>query len=101
MSPLAPAGQLVDTLTPAKLRKDGLRLGLVAAASIVYALLYEQAVVDVILIALNGIGALVATIAVIVAAAAIRRHGRAAVPAVAVYGACLVGHLAALALLLR
>ena len=100
MAPLAPAGQLVDALGPAKLRKDGIRLGLLAALSIVYALLIEQAIVDVVLIALNGAGALVATLAAVVAATAIRRHGRPALLALGVYGACLAGHVAAVLLLL-
>ena len=101
MAPLAPAGQLSDALGPAKLRKDGVRLGLLAALSIVYALLFEQRVLDVLLIALNGIGALVAALAVVVAFTAIRRHGRAALLGLGVYGACLAGHVAAVLLLFR
>jgi hypothetical protein len=100
VAPLAPSGQLVDTFAPAKLRKDGLRLGLLAALSIVYALPFEQAVLDVVLIALNGIGAVVATLAAVVAATAIRRHGRPALLALGVYGACLAGLVAAVLLLL-
>jgi hypothetical protein len=96
-----PSGQLVDALTPRKLRRDGIRLGVVAVVSIVYSLLFEQRVLDVVLIAVNGFGALIATLALIVAAVAIRRHGRAALIAVAVYGACLAAHLAAIVLLLR
>ena len=38
MAPLVPSGQISDTLGPAKLRKDGGRLGLLSALSIVYAL---------------------------------------------------------------
>ena len=101
MAPLAPSGQLVDALSPSKLRKDGIRLGLLSVLSIVYALLFEQRIVDVLLIALNGIGALVAALAVIVAATAARRHGRAALLGLGVYGACLAGHVAAILLLLR
>ena len=70
MAPIAPSGQLIDSLASAKLRKDGLRLGLLAALSIVYALLFEQPILDVVLIAVNGIGALVATLATIVTATA-------------------------------
>jgi Na+/proline symporter len=94
-------GQLADALTPRKLRRDGIRLGLVAVLSILYALVFEQAVLDIVLVALNGFGVLVAALALIVAALAIRRHGRAAAIALAVYGACLAGHLAAIVLLLR
>ena len=76
----------------AKLRKDGVRLGQLSALSIVYALLFEQPILDVVLIALNGIGALVAALAAVVAFTAIRRQGRAALLALGVYGACLAGH---------
>jgi hypothetical protein len=100
MTSISPSGQLVDALTPAKLRKDGIRLGLFAVLSIVYALVLEQRVLDILLIALNGVGVLVSTLALIVACFALRRHGRAALTALAVYGACLVGHLAAIVLLL-
>ncbi len=44
MSPLSPSSQLVDALSPSKLRKDGIRLGLVAVLSIIYALVLEQPV---------------------------------------------------------
>jgi hypothetical protein len=100
MSPLSPSTQLVGAFAPAKLRKDGIRLGLVAGLSIVYALAFEQAVVDVLLIGLNAIGVLVTAVAAIVAVAAISRHGRVAGIALAVYGSCLLGHVAALVLLL-
>ena len=100
MAPLVPSGQISDTLGPAKLRKDGGRLGLLSALSIVYALLFEQPILDVVLIALNGIGVLVAALAAVVAFTAIRRQGRAALLALGVYGACLVGHVAAVLLLL-
>ena len=100
MAPLVPSGQISDTLGPAKLRKDGGRLGLLSALSIVYALLFEQPILDVVLIALNGIGVLVAALAVVVAFTAIRRHGRAALLALGVYGACLAGHVVAVLLLL-
>jgi hypothetical protein len=100
MAPIAPSMQLSDAFGPAKLRKDGVRLGLLSALSIVYALLFEQPILDVVLIALNGIAALVAALAVVVAFTAIRRQGRAAVLAFAVYGACLAGHVAAVLLLL-
>lgn len=94
-------GQVADALTPRKLRRDGIRLGLVSVLSILYALVFEQAVLDIVLVALNGFGVLVAALALIVAGFAIRRHGRAALIALAVYGACLAGHLAAILLLLR
>ena len=100
MAPLVPSGQISDTLGPAKLRKDGVRLGLLSALSIVYALLFEQPILDVVLIALNGIGVLVAALAAVVAFTAIRRQGRAALLALGVYGACLAGHVAAVLLLL-
>jgi hypothetical protein len=99
MNPIAPSGQLIDALTPAKLRKDGTRLGLVSVLSIGYALLFDQPVLNVLLIAVNGFGVLVATIAVVVAGTAIRRHGRAALIGLAVYGACLLGHIVAIVLL--
>lgn len=99
MNPLAPTGQLIGALTPEKLRKDGLRLSLVSVLSIVYALLFDQPVLNVLLIAVNGFGVLVATLALVVAGTAIRRHGRAALIALAVYGACLVGHVVAIVLL--
>jgi hypothetical protein len=98
---IAPSGQLVDALSPSKLRKDGIRLGLLSVLSIVYALLIEQRIVDVVLIGLNGIGALVAALAAVVAATSVRRHGRAALLGLGVYGACLAGHVAAVLLLLR
>ena len=100
MAPISLSGQLADVLGPAKLRKDGLRLGLLAALSIVYALLFEQRIVDVLLIGLNVIGALVAALAVVVAVSAIGRHGRAALLGLGVYGACLAGHVVAVLLLL-
>ena len=99
MNPISPASQIVGALTPAKLRKDGIRLGLVSVPSIVYALLFDHPILDVLLIAVNGFGVLVATVAFIVACTAIRRHGRALI-AFAVYGACLAGHVAAIVLLL-
>jgi hypothetical protein len=101
MAPIAPSGQLVDALSPSKLRKDGIRLGLLSVLSIVYALLFEQRILDIVLIGLNGIGALVAALAFVVAAIAVRRHGRAALLGLGVYGACLAGHVAAVLLLLR
>lgn len=100
MSPVSPSNQLVDALTPAKLRKDGIRLGLVSVLSIVYALLFDQPVLNVLLIAVNAFGVLVATLALIVACTAIRRSGRAALIALTVYGACLAGHVVAIVLLL-
>ena len=99
MNPVAPSGQLIDALTPAKLRKDGIRLGLVSVLSIGYALVFDQPILNVLLIAVNGFGLLVATIAVVVAGTAIRRHGRAALIGLAVYGACLMGHVVAIVLL--
>jgi len=99
MNPIAPSGQLIDTLTPAKLRKDGIRLGVLSVLSIGYALLFDQPVLNVLLIAVNGFGVLVATIAVVVAGTAIRRHGQAALIGLAVYGACLIGHVLAIVLL--
>lgn len=99
MNPIAPTGQLISALTPVKLRKDGVRLGLVSVLSIVYALLFDQPVLNVLLIALNGFGVLVATLALVVAATAIRRHGLTALIALAVYGACLLGHVVAIILL--
>ena len=100
MNPIAPAGQLISALTPAKLRKDGIRLALVSVLSIVYALLFDQPVLNVLLIAVNGFGVLVASLALVVAGTAIRRHGREALIALAVYGACLLGHVVAILLLL-
>lgn len=101
MSPLSPSSQLADALAPVKLRKDGIRLGLVALLSIAYTLVFEQRLVDVLLIAVNGFGVLVGALALIFALFAIRRHGRAALIALAVYGACTAGHVAAIVLLLR
>ena len=100
MSPLSPSSQLVDALSPSKLRKDGIRLGLVAVLSIIYALVLEQPVVDVLLIGLNGVGVLVGALALIVAIVAIRRQRRVALTAAVVYGACTAGHVAAIVLLL-
>ena len=100
MNPISPAGQLAGALAPAKLRKDGIRLGLIAGLSILYALVFEQRLLDVLLIVLNGFGVLVGTIALIVALVATRRQGRAALIALAVYGACTAGHVAAIVLLL-
>jgi hypothetical protein len=100
MSLLSPSSQLVDALSPSKLRKDGIRLGLVAGLSIIYALVLEQPVVDVLLIGLNGIGVLVGALALIVALVAMRRQKRVALIAAAVYGACTAGHIAAIVLLL-
>ena len=99
MSPIAPTGQLADALAPTKLRKDGIRLGLVGTFSIVYALLFDQRVLDVLLIGLNGFGVLIGALALIFAAVAIRQHGRAAVIALVVYGGCLLGHVVAIVLL--
>jgi hypothetical protein len=101
VSPLAPTNQLADALTPAKLRKDGIRLGLVAGLSILYAILFEQPVLDVLLIGVNGFGVLVGMLAVAYAAFSLRRHGRAAAIAMAVYGACTVAHVVAIIGLLR
>lgn len=101
MSPLSPSSQLADALAPVKLRKDGIRLGLVALLSIAYTLVFEQRLVDVLLIAVNGFGVLIGALALIFAFFAIRRHGRAALIALAVYGACTAGHVAAIVLLLR
>lgn len=101
MSPLTPSSQLADALAPPKLRKDGIRLGLVALLSVVYTLVFEQRLMDVLLVVLNGFGVLVGALALIFAFVAIRRHGRAAVIALAVYGACTAGHAAAIVLLLR
>lgn len=101
MSPLTPASQLAGALAPAKLRKDGIRLGLVAVLSLIYAIAFEQPVLDVLLIGLNGFGVLIGTLALAFAAFAVRRHGRAAVIALCVYGACTAAFLAAIVLLLR
>jgi hypothetical protein len=101
MSPIAPSSHLAAALAPTKLRKDGIRLGLIAVISIVYAIAFDQPVLDVLLIGLNGFGVLIGTLALVFAAFAVRQHGRAAVIAAAVYGACTVGHLAAIVLLLR
>jgi hypothetical protein len=90
---------LEGVLAPSKLRKDGIRLGVVGVASIVYALLFEQALVDVLLLAVNGFGVLVATIAIVVALSAARRHGRRALGAAAVYGGCLALHVLAIVLI--
>jgi len=100
MKSMSPSGQLVGALAPAKLRKDGIRLGLVGALSIISALVLEQQLLEVVLIALNGFGVVVGTLALVVACFALRRHGRAALLALAVYGACLAGHLTAIILLL-
>lgn len=100
VSPISPSSHMAGALAPAKVRRDGIRLGLVAVLSIVYALVLDQTVVDVLLIVLNGFGVLVAGLALVVSAATFRRHGRAALVALAVYGACLAGHVAALVLLL-
>ena len=100
MNPISPSSQLVDALAPAKLRKDGIRLGLVSVLSIAYALLFDHPVLNVLLIAVNGFGVLVAVLALVVACTAIRRHGRRAALALAVYGACLFGHVVAIVLLL-
>jgi hypothetical protein len=99
--PVSTSGQLADALTPQKLRRDGIRLGLLAIVSIVYSLVLEQPILDVLLIALNGLGMLVGTLAVVVSAFAVRRHSRPALIALAAYGACLAGHLTAIVLLLR
>jgi hypothetical protein len=101
MSPVATKSHLAGAFAPAKLRKDALRLGLVAAVSILYGVTLEQPVLDVLLIALNAFGAFVAVIAVVFAAFGVRRHGRSAAIALGVYGACAVAHLAAIILLLR
>ena len=60
----------------------------------------DLAVLDVLLIGLNGFGVVVSTLALVVAGTAIRRHRRTALIAVAVYGACLVGHVVAILVLL-
>ena len=101
MSSISPASQLATALAPKKLRKDGIRLGLIAAVTIIYALLFEQPVLDVLLIILNSLGVLIGTLALIFAMFAIRQHGRAALIALAVYGACTAGHFAAILLLLQ
>lgn len=101
MSPTAPTSHFAGALTPAKLRMDGVRLGLVALVSIIYAVAFEQPVVDVLLIGVNGFGVLVGMLALVVAAVGIRRHGRAAIIALAVYGTCTAAHLLAIVLLLR
>ena len=98
---ISSSSQLANALTPKKLRTDGIRLGLLAVLSIIYALLFDQRVLDILLIALNGFGALIGTLALIFALVASRRHGRAALLAAAVYGACTAGHIAAIVLLLR
>jgi hypothetical protein len=100
VSSRASTSHLAGALAPAKLRKDGIRLGLIAVLSILYAIAFEQPVVDVLLIGVNGFGVLIGTLAVAFAAFAIRRHGRAAALALAVYGACTAAHLAAIILLL-
>jgi hypothetical protein len=100
MSPISSSGQLIDALAPAKLRKDGIRLGVISILSIIYALVLEQPVLDVLLIALNAVGVLVGTLALIVALVAIRRQGRAALTAAVVYAACTAGHVTAILLLL-
>ena len=97
---IAPSGQLASALTPSKVRKDGIRLGAIAAVSIGYALMFEQRVLDVLLIGLNGVGVLIGGVALLFAAFAVRRHGRAAAVGLAVYGACTAAHVAAIVLLL-
>jgi hypothetical protein len=101
VSPISPSSQLATALAPRKLRKDGIRLGLIAAISIIYTLLFEQPVFDVLLIVVNSFGVLVGTLALIFACFAVRQYGRAALIALAVYGACTAGHVAAILLLLR
>jgi hypothetical protein len=101
VSPVAPTGLLADALTPTKLRRDGIRLGLISSFSIIYALVFEQRVLDFLLIGLNGFGVLIGALALIFAAVAIREHGRTAFIALVVYGACTIGHVAAIILLLR
>jgi hypothetical protein len=101
VSPAVPTSHFSGALAPAKLRKDGIRLGIVAVVSIVYAVTFEQPVLDVLLIGLNGFGVLVGLLALGFVAVGIRQHGRAAVVALAVYGACTAAHLLAIFLLLR
>ncbi len=101
MNPVSSSSHLAGALSPTKLRKDGIRLGLVASLSIIYALAFEQRVLDILLVVLNGFGVFVGVLALLFAFFAIRRHGRAALIAVAVYGACTAGHVAAIVLLLR
>ena len=98
---ISPSSQLATALAPKKLRTDGIRLGAIAALSIIYALLLEQPVLDVLLIVVNCLGVIVGTLALIFASFAIRQHGRTALIALAVYGACTAAHLAAILLLLN
>jgi hypothetical protein len=72
----------------------------VAVVSIVYAIAFAQPVLDVLLLGVNGFGVLIGTLALAFAAFAVRQHGRAAVAALAVYGACTAAHLVAIVLLL-
>jgi hypothetical protein len=60
----------------------------------------DQAFLNVLLIGLNGFGVVVSTLALFVAGTAIRRQSRTALIAVAVYGACLLGHVVAILVLL-
>ena len=60
---------------PAKLRKDGIRLGLVSVVSLVYAFVLDHAVLNALLIGLNGFGVLVAMLALAIAGTAIRQGG--------------------------
>ena len=101
MNPISSSSHLASALTPTKLRKDGIRLGLVAGLSIIYAVAFEQPVLDVLLIGLNGFGVLVGVLALLFALSASRQHGRAAFIALAVYGVCTAAHVAAIVLLLR
>lgn len=94
------SSQLVGALAPAKLRKDGIRLGLVAFGSVIYSLFLSQPFLDGLLLGLNGLGILVSSLALIVALFTISKHARAALIASAVYGTLLAGHLVAIILLL-
>jgi hypothetical protein len=72
----------------------------IAVLSILYAIAFAQPVLDVLLIGVNGFGVLIGTLALAFAAFAVRQQGRAAVVALAVYGACTAAHLAAIVMLL-
>ena len=100
MSSRVPTSLFAGALAPAKLRKDGIRLGVIAVLSILYAIAFAQPVLDVLLIGVNSFGVLIGTLALAFAAFAVRRHRRSAVAAAAVYGACTAAHLAAIILLL-
>ncbi|HZG36873.1 MAG TPA: hypothetical protein VEY87_13615 [Gaiellaceae bacterium] len=100
MSPAAPRSHLAGALAPTKLRKDAIRLGLLAGVTVGYGVLFAQPVLDALLIGLNGFAVLVTVIAIGFAATALRRHGRTAAIALAVYGASTAAHLVAILLLL-